>query len=206
MADSNYIVLKAEDSFVPTFENLGTGGPTAGTRGGPNAQVAAQKVELEEVSMSSTDADDLRRDPRTVAVAPPMPLTLISPVASDDGDGPDILASGNTWGVEAVQADSSNFDGSGVKMAVLDTGIDPNHPAFAGVNLVRKNFTAESDDDIHGHGTHLRRHYFRPRHKWHSYWCGARCGSWHYRQSVRPGGRHLGQFSQCHSLVSGARR
>ena len=39
-------------------------------------------------------------------------------------------------------------------MAVLDTGIDPSHPAFAGVSLVRKNFTTASDDDQHGHGTH----------------------------------------------------
>ena len=38
-------------------------------------------------------------------------------------------------------------------VAVLDTGIDPNHVAFNGVNLTRRNFTAEGDDDLHGHGT-----------------------------------------------------
>ena len=37
---------------------------------------------------------------------------------------------------------------------MLDTGIDSTHPAFAGVTLVRKNFTAAGDDDQHGHGTH----------------------------------------------------
>jgi subtilisin family serine protease len=37
---------------------------------------------------------------------------------------------------------------------VLDTGIDPTHPAFAGLRLIRKNFTTETEDDQHGHGTH----------------------------------------------------
>jgi len=38
--------------------------------------------------------------------------------------------------------------------AILDTGINPTHEAYNGVELVRKNFTEEIDDDINGHGTH----------------------------------------------------
>lgn len=60
-----------------------------------------------------------------------------------------------TWGVEAVGATDTLFDGAGITVAVLDTGIDPNHPAFAAVDIVQKNFTAEGDDDGHGHGTHV---------------------------------------------------
>ena len=37
---------------------------------------------------------------------------------------------------------------------MLDTGIDASHPAFAGVELVQKDFTGEGDGDGHGHGTH----------------------------------------------------
>src|SRR5690606_41473924 len=59
-----------------------------------------------------------------------------------------------TWGVKAMGAYTSPFDGSGIVVAVLDTGIDPTHPAFAGVNLTRRNFTTAGDDDTHGHGTH----------------------------------------------------
>jgi subtilisin family serine protease len=39
-------------------------------------------------------------------------------------------------------------------VAVLDTGINPDHDAFAGVQLLRRNFTKGGDDDEHGHGTH----------------------------------------------------
>jgi len=59
-----------------------------------------------------------------------------------------------TWGIGAVGADRSAFDGSNVTIAVLDTGIEPGHPAFAGMDIVQRNFTSEGDDDVNGHGTH----------------------------------------------------
>ena len=81
-----------------------------------------------------------------------MPMKLIAPVALNLPAQP--AATTVTWGVQAVRADTSPFTGNGIVVAVLDTGIDPNHPAFAGVELVRKNFTDAGDDDDHGHGTH----------------------------------------------------
>jgi subtilisin family serine protease len=63
-------------------------------------------------------------------------------------------AAGPTWGVTAVGADTSSCDGKGITVAVLDTGIDKNHPAFAGVTINERDFTGAGNGDTHGHGTH----------------------------------------------------
>ena len=149
MADQEYIVLRRERLFVPEAGNLGMAafaalGPSSGD---------AETLEISTETLSKADRDDLRRDPRTQAIAAPMPLSLIEPTEADT-PGAAAAAANVTWGVQAVGADQSQFDGAGVKVAVLDTGIDPNHVAFTGVTLTRKNFTTESDDDLHGHGTH----------------------------------------------------
>ena len=61
----------------------------------------------------------------------------------------------STWGVNAIQADSSQFTGSNVKIAVLDTGFDVDHPDFVGRNITTNSFVPdESIHDTHGHGTH----------------------------------------------------
>ena len=109
------------------------------------------EVGLEQADLTPAEASDLQRDPEVVAIADPMPLKLIEPFEST---GPTPAANGNTWGVEAVRADTSPFDGTGIVVAVLDTGISPGHVAFQGVTLERRNFTNGSDDDEHGHGTH----------------------------------------------------
>lgn len=95
----------------------------------------------------------LINDSSVVGFSPVMPMKLIEPVAID-GQEP---ASGNqtTWGVEAVGATTSPFTGAGITVAVLDTGIDESHAAFAGVDLITRDFTSSgSAHDDHGHGTH----------------------------------------------------
>lgn len=66
-----------------------------------------------------------------------------------------------SWGLEAVGALSSLSTGRGIRVAVLDTGIDLHHPAFLPLLLksrvVVRNFTEGPADDVsdtHGHGTH----------------------------------------------------
>lgn len=60
-----------------------------------------------------------------------------------------------TWGVPAVRADLSPFTGRGIKLAVLDTGLDFDHPDFAGRPVYGECFVAgEAPRDGNGHGTH----------------------------------------------------
>lgn len=147
MAETQYIVLRSQSPIIPANAELGAGARSRARRAVPEI------MEVEAVALTKAERDDLRRDPRTRAIAEPMPMKLIAPV---DVDAPATAAATNvTWGVEAVRAPESPFTGAGITVAVLDTGIDPNHPAFQGVNLVRRNFTTESADDLNGHGTHV---------------------------------------------------
>lgn len=58
--------------------------------------------------------------------------------------------------VGAPQAWQSGYDGTGATVAVLDTGIDTNHPDLAGQVVGAANFSNESTStDRSGHGTHV---------------------------------------------------
>ena len=60
-----------------------------------------------------------------------------------------------TWGVKATKVDKSLLTGSGIKVAVLDTGMDLLHPDFAGRSIVSQSFVpGEAVQDGHSHGTH----------------------------------------------------
>ena len=63
--------------------------------------------------------------------------------------------SSSTWCLKATRVLSSARSGSGIKVAVLDTGLDLNHPDFAG-RVIRTNsfISGESVQDGNGHGTH----------------------------------------------------
>ena len=62
----------------------------------------------------------------------------------------------NLTAVGAPQAWNSGLSGAGVDVAVLDSGVDANHPALAGQVIAQRNFTAEpSAADKLGHGTHV---------------------------------------------------
>lgn len=58
--------------------------------------------------------------------------------------------------IGAPQAWAAGFDGTGVDVAVVDTGIDSTHPDLAGKVIAAANFTTDpSTADGFGHGTHV---------------------------------------------------
>ena len=59
-----------------------------------------------------------------------------------------------TRGLQATRVHTSRFTGQGIKVAVLDTGFDFNHPDFAGRPIIRRSFSGFPVQDINGHGTH----------------------------------------------------
>lgn len=60
-----------------------------------------------------------------------------------------------TWGLQATNVVSSRYSGSGIKVAVLDTGLDLTHPDFVGRTISSQSFiTGEAVQDLQGHGTH----------------------------------------------------
>ena len=61
-----------------------------------------------------------------------------------------------TWGLQATKVATSKFSGKGIRVAILDTGLDLKHPDFAGRSIVSKSFLSgvPTAQDGHGHGTH----------------------------------------------------
>lgn len=105
-------------------------------------------------TLSDRAVSELRADPQIQLVVPTMPLRLIPPIAGD------LMSLTSNWGIRAVRADKSQYDGKGVCVAVLDTGIDTDHPAFAGMKLVEKDFSEHGNGDRNGHGTHCAGTFF----------------------------------------------
>jgi subtilisin family serine protease len=101
--------------------------------------------------------------------AGPMPVSLIAPVAIEQAKAADTIlrdskAAGAAWGLKLLGVDPKRFNGKGVKVAIIDTGIKRNHPAFAHLNgaIDEADFTSVPAGilgdgaalDSNGHGTH----------------------------------------------------
>lgn len=113
------------------------------------------RVEVSAEALDDRQYHEARRDPGVAGMALPIPVQLIEPVAEPEAAAEPAQVHGATWGVAATGALQSPYVGHGVTVAVLDTGIDAEHEAFAGIELVQKDFTGEGNGDQHGHGTHV---------------------------------------------------
>lgn len=148
MQEQRYIVLEVESTGL---EAEPPGRRRRGSPFDPGAVAEPPSASLSVEELTPADASDARRAAGRV-VAEPLPTQLVQPVATSEVDEP--AERGAAWGVEAVGATESRFTGSGVTVAVLDTGIDADHDAFADLKVTQRDFTGEGEGDRHGHGTH----------------------------------------------------
>jgi len=131
------------------------GGPSPGTSAGggvATATTSAPSISVEVEEVDRRDVPALSRRADVESATPAVPMKLIAPIMGKDMASP--AAQEVSWGVRAVKADTSPFSGDGIVVAVLDTGIDATHPAFAGMEIIEEDFTGEGNGDTHGHGTH----------------------------------------------------
>lgn len=66
---------------------------------------------------------------------------------------PEVL--GTTWGLIRCRVPWSVRSGLGIKVALLDTGMDLGHPDFHGRAIFIRSFVGQPVQDLHGHGTHV---------------------------------------------------
>jgi subtilisin family serine protease len=153
---TKYLILRANAPAFRSFEfsnpnawDLSTPGPT--------------DLHVETVEGHEVDANTLRSDLQNVAVMDAeIRLSLIPPETQAPADLATLKQIGAVRMPEAlvaVGAHTSPFNGQGVTVAILDTGIDDNHAAFQGKTIAKKDFTSEgvTDQDVTDHvchGTH----------------------------------------------------
>jgi thermitase len=72
---------------------------------------------------------------------------------------PDDAYFDNQWGMKKVEAPAAwevTKGSSSIKIAILDTGVDLDHPDLAGKIVANIDFTSSATaDDLYGHGTHV---------------------------------------------------
>lgn len=125
----------------------------------------ADGIVLRELGVAVVTAAPDQFSALTAAAAEPGPIALIepervvraiapaAPVAAPEMVDESML----TWGLKAIAADgeASGASGAGVRVAVLDTGLDMEHPDLAGRVIVGESFiVGQQVQDGHGHGTH----------------------------------------------------
>jgi subtilisin family serine protease len=129
------------------------------------------KLTMETTRLSDKQREEVLRDPRQEA-APPIPMALVAPVDSTAAEAEVALqaakAAGVSWGIGAVRASGYAISSArpaerDIPVAILDTGIDRNHPAFASIKTWHtQNFITPGQEgavnidvtDVKGHGTH----------------------------------------------------
>lgn len=146
----------ARQDSVPLIATASEQSRSARPPAAPEGATKVRTFTSIDASALRTDKDEARTFWRDIA-----PGT--SPRTLDDGIGKlwldariEASLADDTAQIKANEAWQQGYDGQGVKVAVLDTGADLDHPDLVGRIEESKSFVAgEAVDDGHGHGTHV---------------------------------------------------
>lgn len=130
--------LDAQCAIV--YEHIGVAVLQCGLDGGQRLQAAA----------SANDQNILAIEPerRVHAIGTQRSRRVANDVVVAD----ETLA---TWGLQLTGAAASPYTGAGIRVAILDTGLDREHPDFENRIIVARSFVEGADaHDGNGHGTH----------------------------------------------------
>lgn len=116
------------------------------------------------LEMSPEEADRLGRDVANLVIVKDRPVDLIRPIQNIESFK-EQLDIADIWHLESIRHAEVKHTGKNIKIAVLDTGIDPRHPEIRGKVTeaylfdIQRGIIEEVDieeaEDTEGHGTHV---------------------------------------------------
>lgn len=133
-------------------------------RAGGRIKRALKRMNVVAARLPEEDIQRLKDDPSIAYVEEDSVVRAVEPFAALGAPSREYL---DSWGVSRIGADlaaQAGFTGAGIKVAVLDTGIDYNHPDLKDNYRGGYNFVYDNDDPFDdsmsayvptGHGTHV---------------------------------------------------
>lgn len=158
MIKERRVILRAEGLFVGDMAGLA---PLSDHRLvasdlSPRAGFDIASLRAEVAEVTHLQMREIERDPQVVGHVADMPFCHVQ-AEGPTAPGGDAVPPRASWGIAAVGAEAlNNLAGRGVRVAVLDTGIDTTHPAFRQFDFFGcfEDFTGTGLADDVGHGTH----------------------------------------------------
>lgn len=153
-----YLVVFREDAVAEGMQMLRDLGGIDVSRSGQPQTDRCQLFNALGVAVVNAELSQMRSRISTAENSPILaiePERVVYTSAYIRSKNPIVNESATTLGLEATKVLQASASGLGIKVAVLDTGFDLDHPDFSGRNVISQSFIkGEEVQDRNGHGTH----------------------------------------------------